>query len=150
MFDIIRRVGIFMICAQMIVHLKPNESYAKYLKLLMSIMVMVQIIFPVMQLLGSQWDGTIFADRVRAYGLMLQGEKGGTDITNAADQMLEEYARQEIQSRLEQQAREEAAESGAENRAEADAEDQENGDTTLQGENVKEVERIAIDRIEVD
>lgn len=46
-FQAICRVGIFMICAQAIVHFRPNESYEKYLKLLMSIMVLMQLFAPV-------------------------------------------------------------------------------------------------------
>lgn len=158
MFETIRRVGIFMICAQMIVHLKPNESYEKYLKLLMSVMVMVQIIFPIMQFLGSDWDGEDFADRVRAYGQSLQGEKSGTDITDAADEILEEYAMQEIHSRLEQQEQEQqeqgqqAQESGTVSGTQGNAEGRENGyaGEAVSQEEVKEVERITVDRIEVD
>lgn len=153
MFETIRRVGIFMICAQMIVHLKPNESYEKYLKLLMSVMVMVQIIFPIMQFLGSDWDGEDFADRVRAYGQSLQGEKSGTDITDAADEILEEYAMQEIHSRLEQQEQEQQAqESGTVSGTQGNAEGRENGyaGEAVSQEEVKEVERITVDRIEVD
>lgn len=46
-FQAICRVGIFMICAQAIVHFRPNESYEKYLKLLMSIMVLIQLFAPI-------------------------------------------------------------------------------------------------------
>lgn len=46
LLQIIRQVGIFMICAQMILHFKPSESYGKYIKLLISIMVLVQLFFP--------------------------------------------------------------------------------------------------------
>lgn len=46
-FQTICRVGIFMICAQAIVHFRPNESYEKYLKLLMSIMVLIQLLVPI-------------------------------------------------------------------------------------------------------
>lgn len=163
MFETIRKVGIFMICAQMIVHLKPNESYEKYLKLLMSVMVMVQIIFPIMQFLGSDWDGEDFADRVRAYGQSLQGEKSGTDITDAADEILEEYAMQEIHSRLEQQEQDQqeqeqqeqeqqVQESGTVSGTQGNAEGRENGyaGEAVSQEEVKEVERITVDRIEVD
>ena len=34
LFQAICRVGMFMICAQAIVHFRPNEAYEKYLKLL--------------------------------------------------------------------------------------------------------------------
>ena len=40
---IICKMGIFMICAQAIVHFRPKLSYEKYLKLLVSAMLLVQI-----------------------------------------------------------------------------------------------------------
>lgn len=50
-FQTICRVGIFMICAQAIVHFRPQETYEKYLKLLVSIMVLIQLFLPVGSLL---------------------------------------------------------------------------------------------------
>ena len=38
---IICRVAIFMICAQAIVHFRPKASYEKYLKMLISIMILI-------------------------------------------------------------------------------------------------------------
>lgn len=52
-FQIIRQIGIFMICAQTILHFKPSAQYEKYLKLLISVMVLLQILFPVLRLVSS-------------------------------------------------------------------------------------------------
>lgn len=46
-FQAICRVGIFMICAQAIVHFRPQETYEKYLKLLVGIMTLIQLILPI-------------------------------------------------------------------------------------------------------
>lgn len=43
----IKQIGVFMICAQVILHFKPSVKYEKYLKLLLSVMVLVQILIPV-------------------------------------------------------------------------------------------------------
>lgn len=40
---LICKMGIFMICAQAIVHFRPKASYEKYLRLLVSAMLLVQI-----------------------------------------------------------------------------------------------------------
>ena len=53
LFQIIRQIGIFMICAQTILHFKPSAQYEKYLKLLISVMVLLQILFPVLRLVSS-------------------------------------------------------------------------------------------------
>lgn len=37
------QIGIFMICAQAIVHFRPKASYEKYLKLLVSAMMLMQV-----------------------------------------------------------------------------------------------------------
>lgn len=37
------QVGVFMICAQAIVHFRPKASYEKYLKMLVSAMILIQL-----------------------------------------------------------------------------------------------------------
>lgn len=46
-FQSIKQIGIFMICAQVILHFKPSVKYEKYLKLLLSVMILVQILIPI-------------------------------------------------------------------------------------------------------
>lgn len=41
-------LGIFIICAQAVVHFSPSQTYTKYLKLLLSIMVLVQLLQPLL------------------------------------------------------------------------------------------------------
>ena len=41
-FKAICQMGIFMICAQSIVHFRPNASYEKYLKLLVGVLLLIQ------------------------------------------------------------------------------------------------------------
>jgi len=53
-FDLIRKVGIFIICAQAIVHFRPDDSYEKYLRMLVSIIVLVMILLPVLKLFGAE------------------------------------------------------------------------------------------------
>lgn len=44
------QMGIFMICAQAIIHFKPDKSYGKYLKMLVSVMILIQIFAPISSL----------------------------------------------------------------------------------------------------
>lgn len=53
-FQAICRIGIFMICAQTFVHFCPKGSYEKYLKMLVSIMVLVQVLSPLGALLQGE------------------------------------------------------------------------------------------------
>ena len=52
-FQNIKQIGIFMICAQAILHFKPSEKYEKYLKLLISVMILAQLLSPVMQIISG-------------------------------------------------------------------------------------------------
>lgn len=49
-------LGIFIICAQAVVHFSPSQTYTKYLKLLLSIMVLVQLLQPVLSFLIGNDD----------------------------------------------------------------------------------------------
>lgn len=51
--EIIRNVGIFIIFAQAVVHFRPKASYEKYLKVLVSIIVLVMLMIPCFQALGN-------------------------------------------------------------------------------------------------
>lgn len=70
-FNAVCRVGIFMICAQTIVHFRPNGSYEKYIKLLVSVMILIQILKPVMGLFGGS-SATEFETRIAWFDEQLQ------------------------------------------------------------------------------
>lgn len=57
------QIGIFMICAQAILHFRPNGSYEKYMKLLVGIMILVQVFLPIARLFSSSSQES-FEDRV--------------------------------------------------------------------------------------
>ena len=50
MFDTLKttvcQIATFMICAQAIAHFRPKEVYEKYLRLLLSVMILIQIFQP--------------------------------------------------------------------------------------------------------
>lgn len=50
------RIGIFIICSQAIVHFRPKASYEKYLKMLISAMILMQIIAFSVGLLGLEGE----------------------------------------------------------------------------------------------
>ena len=45
-FQIVCRLGIFMVCARLLIHFRAQESYEKYLKLLVSVMILIQLFLP--------------------------------------------------------------------------------------------------------
>lgn len=62
----IRQIGIFMICAQALIYFKPKGSYEKYMKLLVSAMILVQILSPVAALLSGR-EGQSLEERIAFY-----------------------------------------------------------------------------------
>ena len=45
--DLIKKIGIFMIAAQAVIHFAPDIKYAKYMKLIVGIMILLQFLSPV-------------------------------------------------------------------------------------------------------
>ena len=62
----IRQMGVFMICAQALIYFKPKGSYEKYLKLLVSAMILVQLLSPVAALLSGK-EGQSLEERIWYY-----------------------------------------------------------------------------------
>lgn len=100
LLEVIKQVGIFMICAQMILHFKPSDRYNKYIKLLISIMVLVQLAVPVMGILGGK--GTQgFLEKVNFYSASINEGLKDANITSAnAEILLNEMTMEEVKTRL--------------------------------------------------
>ena len=96
----IKQVGIFVICAQMILHFKPAESYGKYMRLLVSIMVLVQLLVPLMSIFLKSDVGS-FSDRISYYEEMLSDNMKDISATCAdAEKMLNNMTMEEIKTRI--------------------------------------------------
>lgn len=111
-FDTICSVGIFVICAQSIVHFRPKGEYEKYLRLIVSIMVMIQLFIPLVNLVfkGEEISTTLRElEKQLKSGVETVGEKSAT-----WDERLEEMTLEEVRKRVEEQAAEESAEQSME------------------------------------
>ena len=102
-FQTICRVGIFMICAQAMIHFRPQEAYEKYLKLLVSIMVLIQLFLPVGSfLLGG--GGQQAADMLEQFKGELEENMADAERKAAeAEAVLEQTTLAELRRRLEEQ-----------------------------------------------
>lgn len=91
---VICRMGIFMICAQAIVHFRPKASYEKYLKMLVSMMLVLQmflLVGGVFQMDGEQlfraWEGGAGLFHKEELGMEILGldpqsyEESGGEVT---------------------------------------------------------------------
>lgn len=80
LYRVIGQAGIFLICAQTVVHFRPKEAYDKYLKLLLSVMLLLQLLQPVLNVLGGG-DGWNAQEQVAGFTQELQ-----TVLTRASEQ----------------------------------------------------------------
>ena len=53
-FQTVKQMGTFIICAHVIMHFKPSAKYEKYLKLLINVMVLVQVIVPLINIISGK------------------------------------------------------------------------------------------------
>ena len=97
-----------MICAQMLLHFKASENYGKYIRLLMSMMVLIQLAVPLSGLLRGR-TGENLAQGLTRYETLLTEQRG--EINEAciqAEQLLEELTLEEIKTRINNQKTEES------------------------------------------
>lgn len=106
-FGVIKQVGIFMICAQMLLHFKASENYGKYIRLLMSMMVLIQLAVPLSGLLRGR-TGENLAQGLTRYETLLTEQRGEINASCIqAEQLLEELTLKEIKTRINNQKTEE-------------------------------------------
>ena len=104
---VIKQVGIFMICAQMLLHFKASENYGKYIRLLMSMMVLIQLAVPLSGLLRGR-TGENLAQGLTRYETLLTEQRGEINASCIqAEQLLEELTLEEIKTRINNQKTEE-------------------------------------------
>lgn len=94
----IGQIAIFMICAQTLMHFRAKEAYEKYLKLLVSMMLLLLIAEPLLGLLGKGTEVNII-ERIQVYQQELQTivenqELKQEDITEILSHMTTEAAGQ--------------------------------------------------------
>lgn len=101
-------MGIFMICIRAIIQFRPSEAYEKYLRLLASIMIMIQLFLPVGRFIlgrGGQEAAEILQQFKRE---LEQGMEDAAESAAAADALMEQMTLEEVQRRLEESLQEEA------------------------------------------
>lgn len=103
LFQTICRTGIFMICAQALVHFRPQGSYEKYLKLLVSVMVLIQLFLPLGNFL-SRFGGQAAADQMQEFRAgMEQSMEQARKEAAQTEALLEQMTLEEVRRRLEEQ-----------------------------------------------
>lgn len=80
MVSMIKQVGVFIICSQMLLHFKPSESYGKYLRLLVSMMILIQLLLPCIKLFTGEGEGNLL-NRILYYEQVLQSDMESIQFT---------------------------------------------------------------------
>ena len=90
----IKSIGVFLICAQMLIHFRPSGAYVKYLRLLVSIMILVQFLEPFGNLFGLLEKGELQRQvgKMEKKMLQIQSESHGlgTDVEEIWDRLLQD------------------------------------------------------------
>lgn len=98
--ELIKRIGIFMIAAQAVIHFTPGQKYEKYIKLIVGMMILLQFVMPLRSILsGAEIDwGAQLTDmeRMLETGGMTDETAGSLSVAEAVMSSLES----EIKSRL--------------------------------------------------
>lgn len=105
-FKGICQMGIFMICAQAIVHFRPDSSYEKYLRMLVSAMILVQVFLPIANLFTGKTTLGL-EERIANMEQQVQDslEKAG-QAANTTNDLLDKMTLEEVKDRLEKQNKE--------------------------------------------
>lgn len=95
------QTGIFLVCAQVLVHIRPDKSYEKYLKMLVSAMILLQVFQPISSLLRG--GGESLQERAAWFEEQLnESVKEAGESRRQAEELREQMSLEEVQRRLEE------------------------------------------------
>lgn len=108
----IGQLAIFLLCAQTLVHFRPKDSYEKYIKLLVSMMLLILMVEPIMDLIGKGEKGD-FWESIERYEEKFQEilETPELEVTDI-EVMIQEIARQKVEEGVAYAQKQEAGPSG--------------------------------------
>lgn len=143
-FKSICQVGIFMVCAQTITHFRPNSSYEKYMKLLVSVMVLIQILQPMSSLLRRS-GGKNLEERVLQFqGQFDEGMADAMENISQSEKILENMTLREVQELLKQQEEEAAGQREEMGQKEQIEQGKETAESQEEAEGIEKVQKITI------
>ncbi len=102
-FQIVCRLGIFMVCARLLIHFRAQESYEKYLKLLVSVMILIQLFLPLGNFLSAEKKeaGLKELEGIRQE-FEAELERAQLQVQEA-DRMLEQMTLEELQRQVQEE-----------------------------------------------
>lgn len=143
------QVGIFMICAQVLIHFRPNGSYEKYMKMLVSIMILIQVAFPIAGLLTGGKSN--LEERAAWFETRIQESmKAAQEAAEESDRLLEQMTLEQLKEQISEGA---AAEREIENQEEQNVLQEMKGQESTDDQgNLSQIERIdtQVEKIEIN
>ena len=104
--ELIKKIGIFMIAAQAVIHFAPAQKYEKYIRMIVGMMILLQFLAPLYQILTkTAWEEPDW-NALTESGL----EKSVPELDMASDSVMYsvvEQIQEEIKSRLNREMEEE-------------------------------------------
>lgn len=137
LFQAICRTGIFMICAQAITHFRPQESYEKYLKLLVSTMILIQIFIPLSNFVTGFGQSGLSGQLSGFQTSLEQSMEEARRQAEKTDKMLEEMTLEEVRRRMEEQAAQNAGQQASEQEQNRDEQGGTDGSVNIQNINIE-------------
>lgn len=104
--ELIKRIGIFMIAAQALIHFAPGQKYEKYIRMIVGVMILLQFLGPMHQILAkTSWEERNWKELIdtELSGKMPQIGEASQSVTDTVVKEMEE----EIKSRLNAEMKEE-------------------------------------------
>lgn len=136
------RTGIFIICSQVIIHLRPKADYEKYLKLIVNAMVLLQLLLPIADIFMPAKSGGIESGFVKEYH-DLEQQLSQSFAAKDTERILENMTLEEVQRKMEEQQMEEQIKE-KQQKEEQQVEEQENSGYIKNQTDITEIDRINI------
>lgn len=100
LMNTICRTGIFIICAQVLVHLRPKGSYEKYLKMLVSAMILMQLFLPVSTFFTGEGERSLAARVAWFQKQLSQSMEQMEQKYSEGESILEQMTLEEVQNHI--------------------------------------------------
>ena len=95
-FDLIRKVSMFLIVTQLILHVRPAKEYEKYMKFLIHMMALAMLALPLLKGFSDS-EGALWKGGSATYEDILKGEFAQvSDTCEKAENLRKELCLQEI------------------------------------------------------
>lgn len=139
------QIAVFMICAQMITHFRPKECYAKYFRMLLSVMILVQIFQPFCKLFFGITGQELYAE-VEKFRLELdKSVEEAAKQSVIAGEKLEHMSLMELQENLQERQGSLQDQQGNQQKQEGCMQEQQDSGKEQPTESVHQVETVQID-----